>query len=152
VEGYDTDITNLKSSVSTLEEQVAKLEQEAGAWDSETMGGTIAEVVTKIQSDLEATNAKFATYLPLAGGAVTGPIALGNAIITGMAAPTDPADAVTKAYADQNLPLAGGKMAGAINMGNKGINNLLYPVADGDASNKKYVDDQIATVEGSVSA
>ena len=197
VEGYDETITQLQTSVSALEEQVAKLEQEAGAWDSETMGGTIAEVVSKIQSDLEATDAKFANYLPLAGGTMTGaitglpsptgdadavnkayvdnaveniettisgeylpiaggtmtgPIAMGNSKITGLAAPTDTADAVTKAYADQKLPLAGGTMTGAINMGNKGINNLLYPVADGDASNKKYVDDQIATVEGSVSA
>ena len=197
VEGYDTDITNLKSSVSALEEQVAKLEQEAGAWDSETMGGTISEVVSQIKSDLEATDAKFANYLPLSGGTMTGaitglpapsgdtdavnkayvdsavesvettisgeylplsggtmtgPIAMGNSKITGLAAPTDPADAVTKGYADQKLPIAGGTMTGAINMGNKGINNLLYPVADGDASNKKYVDDQIATVEGSVSA
>lgn len=197
VEGYDETITQLQTSVSALEEQVAKLEQEAGSWDSETMGGTIAEVVSKIKSDLEATDAKFANYLPLAGGtmtgaisglpapsgdtdavnkayvdsaveniettisgeylpisggAMTGPIAMGNSKITGLATPTDPADAVTKGYADQKLPIAGGTMTGAINMGNKAINDLLYPVADGDASNKKYVDDQIATVEGSVSA
>ena len=204
VEGYDTDITNLKSSVSTLEEQVAKLEQEAGSWDSETMGGTIAEVVSQIQSDIEETDAKFANYLPLvggtmsgnitmgdntvtglktpanetdaatkayvdsavesvetsisgeylpiSGGTMSGPIAMSNSKITGLATPTDATDAATKAYADQMLPLAGGTMTGAINMGNMAMNNLLYPVADGDAANKKYVDDQIATVEGSVSA
>lgn len=197
VDGYSNSISQLQASVSALEEQVAKLEQEAGAWDSETMGGTISEVVSKIQSDLKAAEAKFANYLPLAGGTMTGvitglpspnndtdavnkayvdsaveniettisgeylplsggtmtgPIEMGNSKITGLAAPTDAADAVTKGYADQKLSLAGGTMAGAINMGNKGINNLLYPVADGDASNKKYVDDQIATVEGSVSA
>lgn len=83
---------------------------------------------------------------------MTGPIAMGDSKITGLAAPTDATDAVTKGYADQKLPIAGGTMTGAINMGNKAINDLLYPVADGDASNKKYVDDQIATVEGSVSA
>lgn len=197
VDGYSDSISQLQTSVSSLEEQVAKLEQEAGSWDSETMGGTISEVVSKIQSDLAATDAKFANYLPLAGGTMTGaisglpapsgdtdavnkayvdsavegiettisgeylpisggtmtgPIAMGDSKITGVATPTDPADAATKGYADQKLPLAGGTMTGAINMGNKPINNLLYPVADGDASNKKYVDDQIATVEGSVSA
>lgn len=197
VDGYSESITQLQTSVATLEEQVAKLEQEAGSWDSEDMGGTISEVVTKIQNDLETTDAKFANYLPLAGGTMTGtitglpapsndadaankayvdsavesiettingeylpiaggtmtgPIAMGNSKITGLDAPTDTADAVTKGYADQKLPLAGGTMTGAINMGNMAINNLLYPVADGDAANKKYVDDQIATVEGSVSA
>ena len=38
--------------------------------------------------------------LPRSGGAMTGPIVMGGSKITGLAAPTAPTDAVTKAYAD----------------------------------------------------
>lgn len=155
VEGYDTDITNLKSSVSTLEEQVAKLEQEAGAWDSETMGGTIAEVVTKIQSDLEATNAKFANYLPLAGGTMTG-------AISGLPAPTGDTDAVNKAYVDnaveniettisgEYLPLSGGTMTGPIAMGNSKITGLATPTDTTDAATKAYADQMLSLAGGTM--
>jgi hypothetical protein len=106
--------------------------------------------------------------LPKAGGTMTGSIAMSNKKITGLAAPTDDADAATKAYVDAAeadakadakaaqttansalgianaaLPKAGGTMSGAIAMGSNKITGLAGPEADGDATNKKYVDDAV---------
>ena len=95
-------------------------------------GGTMTGAITGLpapSNDTDAVNKAYVDsavegvettisgqYLPLSGGSMTGPIAMGNSKITGLATPTDPTDAVTKAYADQMLPLAGGTMAGAINL------------------------------------
>jgi hypothetical protein len=118
--------------------------------------------------DAKAASDLAATMLPLAGGTMTGPIAMSNKKITGLAAPTDKADAATKAYVDaaetaakadaatakstadtalskanNALPKAGGTMSGAIAMGSNKITGLAKPEADGDATNKKYVDDAV---------
>ena len=155
VEGYDETITQLQTSVSALEGQVAKLEQEAGSWDSEAMGGTIAEVVSKIQSDIEATDAKFANYLPLAGGTMTG-------AITGLPAPTGDTDAVNKAYVDnavdsvettisgEYLPIAGGTMTGAIAMGGNNVTGLGTPTDNADAVTKGYADQKLPLAGGTM--
>ena len=151
VESYDTTITNLQSSVSTLEEQVAKLEQEAGAWDSETMGGTIAEVVNQIKADLGEVEGKFDDYLPLAGGTMTG-------AITGLPAPSDDTDATNKAYVDSKvsqvsdsfLPTAGGSMTGAIAMGGNKITGLGTPTDAGDAVTKSYADGMLPLSGGTM--
>jgi hypothetical protein len=83
-------------------------------------------------------------YLPLAGGTMSGAIAMGTFGITGLANPVNPQDAVTLNYITtalgSYLPLAGGTMSGAISMGNHQINNLLAPTSDTDASTKLYVD------------
>ena len=155
VEGYDGAITQLQTSVSALEEQVAKLEQEAGSWDSETMGGTIAEVVSQIKSDLEATDAKFANYLPLAGGTMTG-------AISGLPTPSGDTDAVNKAYVDgaveniettvrgEYLPLSGGAMTGPIAMGNAKITGLATPTDTTDAATKGYTDKMLPLAGGTM--
>jgi hypothetical protein len=70
-----------------------------------------------------------ATKLPLAGGTMTGAIAMGTNKITGLGAPTATGDAATKDYADTKLPLAGGTMTGVIAMGTNKITGL------GDATN-----------------
>lgn len=120
--------------------------------------------------DAAAALAKAKEMLPLAGGTMTGAIAMSNKKITGLAAPTDNADAANKKYVDdakaaasavgtaaQNtadsalakanaaLPKAGGIMSGAINMGSKKITNLADPTATTDAANKNYVDSAISS-------
>lgn len=118
--------------------------------------------------DAKAASDLAATMLPKAGGTMTGPIAMSNKKITGLAAPTDNADAATKAYVDAAetaakadakaaqttannalgianaaLPKAGGTMSGAIAMDSNKITGLAGPEDDGDATNKKYVDDAV---------
>jgi len=55
-----------------------------------------------------------ATKLPLAGGTMTGAIAMGTNKITGLGTPTVSTDAVTKAYADAILVGAPGNLTGPI--------------------------------------
>ncbi len=81
-----------------------------------------------------------ATKLPLAGGTMTGAIAMGTNKITGLGTPTSSTDAATKAYADTMLPLAGGTMSGAIAMGTSKITGLGDPSSAQDAATKNYVD------------
>ena len=81
-----------------------------------------------------------ATKLPLAGGTMSGNIAMGTNKITGLGTPTSNTDAATKAYADTMLPLAGGTMTGAIAMGTNKITGLGTPTANTDAATKAYAD------------
>lgn len=81
-----------------------------------------------------------ATKLPLAGGTMTGNIAMGTNKVTGLGTPTSNTDAATKAYADTMLPLAGGTMTGAIAMGTNKITGLGTPTANTDAATKAYAD------------
>ena len=81
-----------------------------------------------------------ATKLPLAGGTMSGNIAMGTNKVTGLGTPTSNTDAATKAYADTMLPLAGGTMTGAIAMGTNKITGLGTPTANTDAATKAYAD------------
>ena len=62
-----------------------------------------------------------ATKLPLAGGTMTGAIAMGTSKITGLGDPTANQDASTKNYTDTQdatkLSLSGGTMTGDVNLG-----------------------------------
>jgi trimeric autotransporter adhesin len=86
-----------------------------------------------------------ATKLPLAGGTMTGAIAMGTAKITGLGDPTSAQDAATKTYVDTadalKLNLTGGTMSGAIAMGTNKITGLGDPTLAQDAATKTYVDD-----------
>lgn len=86
-----------------------------------------------------------ATKLPLAGGTMTGAIAMGASKITGLGDPTAAQDAATKAYVDTQdgtkLSLTGGTMSGAVAMGTNKITGMGDPTADQDAATKFYVDD-----------
>jgi hypothetical protein len=81
-----------------------------------------------------------ATKLPLAGGTMSGAIAMGTNKITGLGTPTVSTDAATKAYADTMLPLAGGTLSGALAMGTNKITGLGTPTASTDAATKGYID------------
>jgi hypothetical protein len=84
-----------------------------------------------------------AAKLPLAGGTMSGAIAMGTSKITGLGTPTVSTDAATKAYADTMLPLAGGTMSGAIAMGTSKITGLGDPTAAQDAVTKNYLDNTV---------
>ena len=85
-----------------------------------------------------------ATKLPLAGGTMTGAIAMGTAKITGLGDPTSAQDAATKTYVDTQagggLPTSGGTMTGAIAMSTNKITGMGDPTAAQDAATKTYVD------------
>jgi hypothetical protein len=86
-----------------------------------------------------------ATKLPLAGGTMTGAIAMGTSKITGLGDPTTLQDAATKNYVDTadalKLSLTGGTMSGAIAMGTSKITGVGNPTLAQDAATKDYVDD-----------
>ena len=85
-----------------------------------------------------------ATKLPLAGGTMTGAIAMGTSKITGLGDPTAAQDAATKTYVDTadalKLNLSGGTMSGAIAMGTNKITGLGTPTDSADATTKAYTD------------
>ena len=127
--GYvDTSISNLVDSapgaLDTLNELAAAL-------------GDDANFSTTITNSI-------ATKLALAGGTMSGAIAMGTNKITGMGDPTANQDAATKAYVDTadatKLALAGGTMSGAIAMGTNKITGLGTPTDAADATTKDYVD------------
>ena len=99
-----------------------------------------------------------ATKLSLAGGTMSGAIAMGTSKITGVGDPTSAQDAATKTYVDTadalKLALAGGTMSGAIAMNTNRITGLGDPSAAQDAATKNYVDSvaQGLDVKGSVRA
>jgi len=84
-----------------------------------------------------------ATKLPLAGGTMSGAIAMGTNKITGLGTPTTNTDAATKAYADTMLPLAGGTMSGAIAMGTNKITGVGDPTNAQDVVTKYYLDNVV---------
>ena len=108
---------------------------------------TLNELATALGNDANfattVTNS-IATKLPLAGGTMSGAIAMGTSKITGVGEPTLAQDAATKNYVDTadalKLALAGGTMSGAIAMGTNKITGLGTPTTNTDASTKLYVD------------
>jgi hypothetical protein len=85
-----------------------------------------------------------ASKLPLAGGTMTGAIAMGTSKITGLGDPTANQDAATKYYVDTQdatkLSLSGGTMTGAIDMGSSKITTTYTPTDAADLTTKTYVD------------
>ena len=108
---------------------------------------TLNELAAALGDDANyaaTTTAAIAAKLPLAGGTMSGAIAMGTAKITGLGTPTAGTDAATKAYADsidtQKLDLAGGTMSGVIAMGANKITGVADPTLAQDASTKNYTD------------
>jgi hypothetical protein len=85
-----------------------------------------------------------ATKLPLAGGTMSGAIAMGTSKITGLGDPTANQDAATKTYVDTQrdtrLATAGGTMTGAIALGTNKLTGVGDPTSAQDAATKNYID------------
>lgn len=134
-----------------------------------TAAGNAQKDATQALKDAAAASALANKMLPLAGGTMTGPIAMSNKKITGLAAPTNDSDAATKAYVDAEakkvsdaldtlgdevdsvsgvataaMPKAGGTFVGNVTMGAGTTLTVLDPTAPGHAANKGYVDSAIA--------
>ena len=78
---------------------------------------TLNELAVALGNDANfatTTATALAGKLPLAGGTMTGAIAMGSNKITGLGAPTVGTDAVTKTYVDSTLVLAPGNLTGPI--------------------------------------
>ena len=107
---------------------------------------TLNELATALGNDAAfsttVTNS-LATKLALAGGTMSGAIAMGTNKITGLGTPTTSTDAATKAYADTMLPLAGGTMSGAIAMGTNKITGVGNPTNAQDVVTKYYLDNVV---------
>jgi len=124
----DTSISSLVDSapaaLDTLNELAAAL-------------GDDANFATTVTNDI-------ATKLSLSGGTMSGAVAMGSNKITGLGAPTNPADATTKTYVDTQdalkLSLTGGTMTGDIVMGSSKVTSTATPTADDDLTRKAYVD------------
>jgi len=108
---------------------------------------TLNELAAALGDDADFANTvttSIATKLPLAGGTMTGAIAMGTSKITGLGDPTAAQDAVTKTYVDTadatKLNLSGGTMTGAISMGANKITATYTPSANADLTTKTYVD------------
>ena len=127
--GYvDTSVSNLVDSapgtLDTLNELAAAL------GDDPAFATTVTDSI--------------ATKLPLAGGTMSGAIAMGTSKITGMGDPTANQDAATKIYADTadalRVTKTGDTMSGDLAMGSNKVTGLAAPTLGGDATNKTYVD------------
>ena len=85
-----------------------------------------------------------ATKLPLAGGTMSGAIAMGTNKITGLGDPTNPQDAATRSYVlaqtSSGLPTSGGTMTGNIALGGNLITGSGTATNAGDLTSKSYVD------------
>ena len=108
---------------------------------------TLNELAAALNDDpsfVTTITTSIATKLNLAGGTMSGAIAMGTNKITNLGTPTSNTDASTKLYVDNvaltKLPLAGGTMTGAIAMGNNKITDVGTPTVTADAATKGYVD------------
>ena len=133
----DTNTTQIATTAYVQGELTQLINSAPGTLD------TLKELADALGNDTAfsttVTNS-IATKLPLAGGTMSGAIAMGTNKVTGLGTPTSNTDAATKAYADTMLPLAGGTMTGAIAMGTNKITGLGTPTVNTDAATKAYAD------------
>ena len=110
-------------------------------------GAQDAATKNYVDSANSTQDTAIAAKLPLAGGTMTGAIAMGTSKITGVGDPTAAQDAATKNYVDTTttanpiyVAAAGDTMSGALAMGTNKITGLGDPTAAQDAATKNYVD------------
>ena len=128
--GYvDTEITNLiggaPGALDTLNELAAALNDDA------SFNSTITTSI--------------AAKLPLAGGTMSGAIAMGSNKVTGLTNGSASGDAVNKGQLDTMLPLAGGTMTGNIAIGSNVITSSANPTDDTHLARKAYVDNVLGS-------
>ena len=147
-----TDPTNAQDAATKayVDTSVANLIDSApGALD--TLNELAAALGDDAAFSTTITNS-IATKLPLAGGTMSGAIAMGTSKITGLGDPATNQDAATKKYSDDQdalkLSLTGGTMTGAIDMGANKITSTYTPTNNPDLTTKVYVD----TILGSATA
>ena len=148
--GTSATITNLTAPTNDLDAATKKYvdDEVAGLVDSAPGAlDTLNELAAALGDDADFSTTitnSIATKLPLAGGTVTGAIAMSTNKITGVGDPTAAQDVATKVYTDTQrdtrLATAGGTMSGEVAMGNNKITGLATPTANTDASSKGYVD------------
>ena len=146
-----TDPTNAQDAAtkSYVDTGLASLVDSApGALD------TLNELAAALGDDADfstTVTSSIATKLPLAGGTMSGDVAMGTNSITGMADPVANQDATTKAYVDTKdatkLNLTGGTMLGAISMGANKVTATYTPSVNIDLTNKAYVDSILGSAE-----
>lgn len=108
---------------------------------------TLNELATALGNDANfattVTN-NIATKLPLAGGTMTGALAMSTNKITGLGTPTAGTDATTKSYVDSadalKLNLSGGSLTGNLDVGTNKVTSSATPSTGNDLTNKTYVD------------
>ena len=128
--GYvDTQVTNLvggaPGALDTLNELAAALNDDA------SFNSTITTSI--------------AAKLPLAGGTMSGAIAMGSNKVTGLTNGSASGDAVNKGQLDTMLPLAGGTMTGNIAIGSNVITSSANPTDDTHLARKAYVDNVLGS-------
>ena len=108
---------------------------------------TLNELAAALNDDASfhsTVTTSLAGKLPLAGGTMTGAIAMGTNKISGLADPTSAQDAATRAYVlaqtASGLPLSGGTMTGDIVLGSNAITTTADPASNDTLTRKSYVD------------
>lgn len=80
------------------------------------------------------------TKLPLAGGTMSGAVAMGSNKITGLTSGTASGDAINKGQLDTMMPLAGGTFSGNVVLGSNSITSTATPGTADTLTRKGYVD------------
>ena len=108
---------------------------------------TLNELAAALNDDASfhsTVTTSLAGKLPLAGGTMTGAIAMGTNKISGLGDPTSAQDAATRAYVltqtASGLPLSGGTMTGDIVLGSNAITTTADPASNDTLTRKSYVD------------
>ena len=148
--GTTSTITNLTSPTNANDAATkGYVDQEVSALVDSAPGtlDTLNELAAALGDDADFSTTitnSIATKLPLAGGTMSGEIAMGSNKITGVTDPTGAQDASTKAYTDAQrdtrVAKVGDTMSGALAMGDNKVTGLATPTAGADATNKTYVD------------
>ena len=116
-----------------------------GNGDIDASSSVIKNVTTPSASHHAATKGYVdGAFVADAGGTMSGDLAMGGNLVTGLGAPSNAGDATRKSYVDAadalKLDLAGGTMSGVIAMGTNKITGMGDPTNAQDAATKAYVD------------